>query len=164
MGSFEKDHLAAMLQDPGVAESWLKAHSKPSTDDDLDRLFETFLPIQIDVVKRHCELLPGVPEVLHQLRARGIKIANTTGFDTNMMTDLIPLAAEQGYKPDLWVGRPGRRKRPPAPWMALLCRSPLGYPMSTFVKVGDTLADIDEARAAGMWAVSVVRHGNGRPF
>ena len=34
------------------------------------------------------------------------------------------------------------------------------YPMSRIVKVGDTLADIDEAHAAGMWAVSVVRHGN----
>jgi phosphonoacetaldehyde hydrolase len=34
------------------------------------------------------------------------------------------------------------------------------YPMSTFVKVGDTLADVEEAHAAGMWAVSVVRHGN----
>jgi phosphonoacetaldehyde hydrolase len=34
------------------------------------------------------------------------------------------------------------------------------YPLSSFVKVGDTLADIEEAHAAGMWAVSVLRHGN----
>jgi phosphonoacetaldehyde hydrolase len=34
------------------------------------------------------------------------------------------------------------------------------YPMRAFVKVGDTPADVAEADAAGMWAVSVVRSGN----
>jgi phosphonoacetaldehyde hydrolase len=34
------------------------------------------------------------------------------------------------------------------------------YPMSAFVKVGDTPNDVAEAHAAGMWAVSITRSGN----
>ncbi len=42
-----------------------------------------------------------------------------------------------------------------------LCRAETrGLSISSFVKVGDTIADIAEAHAAGMWAVSVTRTGN----
>src|SRR5262249_584672 len=34
------------------------------------------------------------------------------------------------------------------------------YPLSTFVKVGDTPADIDEGRNAGTWTVGVSETGN----
>lgn len=34
------------------------------------------------------------------------------------------------------------------------------YPLSTFVKVGDTPVDAAEGHAAGTWVVSVVRSGN----
>jgi phosphonoacetaldehyde hydrolase len=162
MGKHKKDHIEAMLQNPSVAARWQKTHGRLPNPADLDRLFEAFLPIQVEIVKRHCDVIPGVSEVVNELRARGIKIANTTGFDTNMMQDLIPLAAQGGYTSDLWVGPDlvGGKGRP-APWMAFYAARQLDvYPMSTFVKVGDTLADIDEAHAAGMWSVAVVRHGN----
>jgi len=113
------------------------------------------------VLKRHCDVIPGVPELVKELRRRGIKIANTTGFDTGMMVDLIQLAAEGGYSPDLWVCPDQVGKGRPAPWMAFYAARQLDvYPMRTFVKVGDTPSDVAEAHAAGMWAVSVIRHGN----
>jgi phosphonoacetaldehyde hydrolase len=78
-----------------------------------------------------------------------------------MMVDLIRLAGEGGYTPDLWVCPDQVGKGRPAPWMAFYAAKQLNvYPMSAFVKVGDTFADVEEAHAAGMWAVSVVRHGN----
>jgi phosphonoacetaldehyde hydrolase len=155
MGKHKKDHIEALLNNPNVAARWKQTPN-------LDRLFEAFLPIQVEIVKRHCDVIPGVPELVRELRTRGLKIANTTGFDTNMMQDLIPLAAAGGYTSDLWIGPDlvGGRGRP-APWMAFYAARHFEiYPMSAFVKVGDTLADIDEAHAAGMWAVSVLRHGN----
>jgi phosphonoacetaldehyde hydrolase len=49
----------------------------------------------------------------------------------------------------------------PAPWMAFHAAKQMGlYPMSTIVKVGDTAVDVEEARNAGMWAVSVTVTGN----
>ena len=124
-------------------------------------LHAEFTPLQIEILKRHCDVIPGVPEVVEELRARGIKIASTTGFEMNMMQDLIPLARSGGYSPDLFVTPDLVGKGRPAPWMAFHAARQLDvYPMTTFVKVGDTAADIAEAHAAGMWAVSVICSGN----
>jgi phosphonoacetaldehyde hydrolase len=161
MGTHKKDHIWTMLQESDISACWEQATGSRATRQDLDRLYEEFMPLQMEVLKRHCDVIPGVVEVVKQLRARGIKIANTTGFDSGMMTDLIRLASEGGYKPDLWVCPDQVGKGRPAPWMAHYAAKQLDvYPLSSFVKVGDTLADIEEAHAAGMWAVSVLRHGN----
>jgi phosphonoacetaldehyde hydrolase len=127
----------------------------------LDSLYEEFTPLQVEVLKRHCDVIPGVAETVRELRCRGIKIASTTGFDTGMMGDLIRLAGEGGFTPDLFVCPDVVGKGRPAPWMAFHAARQLDvYPMKTFVKVGDTPNDVAEAQAAGMWAVSVVRSGN----
>jgi phosphonoacetaldehyde hydrolase len=161
MGAHKKDHIWAMLSDAAVAARWAEAHGTPPTLDDLECLYREFTPLLLEVLKRHCDVLPGVPGVVAELRRRGIRIANTTGFDSGMMVDLIPLAAQGGYTPDLWVTPDLVGKGRPAPWMAFYAAQKLDvYPMSTFVKVGDTVADVAEAHAAGMWAVSVLRHGN----
>src|ERR1039458_6637292 len=161
MGTHKKDHIWSMLTDASMAARWMRANGTAPAREDLERLYAEFTPLLVEVLERHCDVIPGVPEVVRQLRARGIKIANTTGFDSGMMVDLIRLAGEGGYTPDLWVCPDHVGIGRPAPWMAFHAARQLGvYPMSTFVKVGDTLADVEEAHAAGMWAVSVVRHGN----
>ena len=161
MGTHKRDHIRTMLSDPSISRRWAEANGRTPTGADLDKLYADFTPLLTQILPRHSDVIPGVPEVVRQLRARGIKIANTTGFDSGMMGDLIRLAGEGGYRPDLWVCPDQAGGGRPAPWMAFHAARKLDtYPMSTFVKVGDTLADIDEARAAGMWAVSVLRHGN----
>jgi phosphonoacetaldehyde hydrolase len=161
MGAHKKDHIRAVLADPAVARRWEDTHQNPPSEETVNRLYEEFIPLQIEVVKRHCDVIPGVPEVVQQLRARGIKIANTTGFTRDMIVDLVPLAAQGGYSPDLWVCPDDVGKGRPAPWMAFHAARQLNvYPMSTIVKVGDTPSDIAEAQAAGMWMVSVIRSGN----
>ena|ERR1035437_4442741 len=161
MGTHKKDHIWTIVTEPSISERGAKVNGAPATRADLDKLYDEFTLLQMEVLPRHCDVIPGVPEVVKQLRCRGIKIANTTGFDTGMMGDLIRLAGEGGYTADLWVCPDQVGKGRPAPWMAHYAAKQLNvYPMSTFVKVGDTLADVEEAHAAGMWAVSVLRHGN----
>jgi phosphonoacetaldehyde hydrolase len=162
MGAHKKDHLWAMLTDPDILPRWVKAHGEePTREKALEQLWAEFPALQIEVLKRHSDVIPGVSGVVEELRKRGIKIANTTGFDPEMMDGLIAEAAKGGYKPDLWVtpGLVGGGR--PAPWMAFYAARQLGvYPMSTFVKVGDTTIDVDEGHNAGMWVVSIVRTGN----
>ncbi len=161
MGMHKKDHIRSLLSEPDVADRWQRAHGTRPDETLLDRLFEEFFPLQNEVIPQHCDVIPGIPAVVAQLRARGIKIANTTGFETGMMGELKRLASEGGYTPDLWVCPDEVGGGRPAPWMAFHAARKLGlYPMSTFVKVGDTPADVAEAKAAGMWSVSVVRSGN----
>jgi len=161
MGTHKKDHIWSMLTDPSVSERWEKANGTKPTQQTLESLYEEFTPLQVEVLKRHCDVIPGVAETVMELRNRGIKIASTTGFDTGMMGDLIRQANEGGFTPDVFVCPDLVGKGRPAPWMAFYAARQLDiYPMKTIVKIGDTPNDVAEAHAAGMWAVSVVRSGN----
>ena len=162
MGTHKLDHIWVMLSDPAVSSRWEAATGTKPNRELLHRLYAEFTPLQTEVLKRYCDVIPGAPEVAQELRGRGIKIANTTGFDRAMMANLIPLAAQGGYTPDLWVCPDDVGQGRPAPWMAFHAARQLEiYPISTFVKVGDTPVDVAEGHAAGMWVVSVVRSGNG---
>lgn len=161
MGTHKRDHIWTLLSDPQIAQRWQQAQGAAPTPAMLDGLYEKFGPLQVEIIKHHCDVVPGVPQVVEQLRSRGIKIANTTGFDSWMMADLVRLAAEGGYRPDLWVCPDQVGKGRPAPWMIHYAAKELdAYPLSTFVKVGDTTVDVAEAHNAGVWAVSVVASSN----
>lgn len=161
MGAHKRDHIRAVLADPAVAARWEAVRGAPPDEAAVERLYGEFKPLQVEVLKRFCDVIPGVPEVAAELRARGVRIANTTGFDTDMLSDLIPAAEAGGYRSDLWVGPDLVGQGRPAPWMAFYAARKLGiYPMRACVKVGDTPTDVAEAHAAGMWAVSVVECGN----
>lgn len=161
MGAHKLDHIWTMLSDPEIAARWEKANGSPPSKALLEKLYGEFTPLQIEAIKKHCDVIPGVVEIVAELRHRGVKIANTTGYDTSMMVDLIQLAKQGGYSPDLWVCPDMVGKGRPAPWMAYYAAQKLDvYPMSAFVKVGDTPNNVAEAHAAGMWAVAVTRSGN----
>jgi len=161
MGTHKRDHIWMMLSEPAISARWEKVHGAKPTRELLDKLYVEFAPLQVEVLKRHCDVIPGVPEVVQTLRRRGIKLASTTGFDMNMMDGLMEEARRGGFTPDVFVCPDLVGKGRPAPWMAFYAAQKLDvYPMKTIIKVGDTPADVAEARAAGMWAVSVIRSGN----
>jgi phosphonoacetaldehyde hydrolase len=161
MGTHKRDHIWAMMTDPQIAARWEKAHGAKPTQEVLDKLYIEFAPLQVEVLKRHCDVIPGVPEIVRALQGRGIKLASTTGFDMNMMDGLIDEARRGGFTPEVFVCPDLVGKGRPAPWMAFYAAQKLDvYPMKSIIKIGDTPIDIAEARAAGMWAVSVTRTGN----
>lgn len=161
MGSHKRDHIKALLADATISSRWKKAHGLRPDEAVLNQLYAEFVPLQSEVVKQYCDVIPGVPTVMKELRRRNIKVANTTGFASSMIKDLIPLAAKGGYAPDLWVCPDDVGQGRPAPWMIFHAARKLGvYPPRTFVKVGDTPTDAAEGHAAGAWVVSVVRSGN----
>lgn len=161
MGAHKRDHIWAMLSDPSIAARWTAANGSAPDAALLETLYAEFTPLQIEVLERHCEVLPGVPEVTAELTRRGVRFASTTGFDSGMMTGLIRSARANGYNPEIFVTPDIAGGGRPAPWMAFHAARHMGvYPMRAFVKVGDTPADIAEAQSAGMWAVSVVATGN----
>lgn len=161
MGAHKRDHIWAMLNDPSIKQRWTDQHGPEPDTALLDRLYPEFTALQVEVLARHSEVLPGVPEMTAELRRRGIRFSSTTGFDVAMMDGLIRSATANGYNPDIFVCPDMVGGGRPAPWMAFHAARHMGvYPMSTFVKVGDTPVDIAEAKNAGMWAVSVVATGN----
>jgi phosphonoacetaldehyde hydrolase len=78
-----------------------------------------------------------------------------------MLEILLKKAATQGYEPDCSLVPDEVGGGRPLPWMCYeIARRLKVFPLESFVKVGDTVADTEEGLNAGMWTVGVVRTGN----
>ena len=78
-----------------------------------------------------------------------------------MMNILAPIAKANGYFPDSIVTSSCVPNGRPYPWMAYKNAMNLGiFPMNHFVKVGDTIADIEEGINSNMWSVGVIKGGS----
>jgi phosphonoacetaldehyde hydrolase len=161
MGLMKKDHLRTILSRPVVAEAWQAKRGAPVSDADIDILFNNFVPMQLSVLTEYAEPIPGLLDVVAELRDRQIKIGSTTGYIRSMMDILAPKAKENGYDPDCIVCPDEVPTGRPFPWMCYQNAMQLGvFPMSAMVKVGDTLVDIEEGLNAGMWTVGLSLTGN----
>jgi len=68
----------------------------------------------------------------------------------------VPAAARQGYSPDFWIASDQVPLGRPWPWMIFKNMEHLKIcPPSAVVKLGDTIADVEEANNAGVWALAV---------
>ena len=161
MGTHKRDHIQMLLDDPAISARWEAANGTRPDAPLLDRLCAEFAPLLTQLLPQYSELIAGVPETIAELRRRQIKIGSTTGFESGMIREVIPQAERAGFTPEVWVCPDHVGKGRPAPWMMFhAARQMEVYPLHTFVKVGDTPADIAEGHAAGAWVVSVVLSGN----
>jgi phosphonoacetaldehyde hydrolase len=161
MGMFKKDHIRAIMHMEPVAKQWLAVHELPCTEDDVNAMYRDFLPLQLGVIARHADVIPGTLDAIAGFRQRGLKIGSTTGYTRAIMDRLIPLAAQRGYKPDAIVCADEVPAGRPQPWMMYQNAQQFGvYPMSAIVKIGDTVPDIEEGLNAGAWTIGVVKTGN----
>jgi phosphonoacetaldehyde hydrolase len=161
MGMHKRDHIRAMCKMDGIAEQWRERYGRLPSEENVESMFQEFVPLQLSVIEKHADIIPGTIETIDALRARGLGIGSTTGYNDAMMRLLVPKAAEGGYSPDVVVCVSDVPEGRPAPWMALEAAKQMGvYPVEAIVKVGDTVADGGEGLNAGMWTVAVVEHGN----
>jgi phosphonoacetaldehyde hydrolase len=157
MGMHKRDHIAAICAMPEVAAQTENAF----TPEDVERLYRTFIPMQMDVLEKHGDLVPGAIETIETLRKADIKIAFTTGYSREMLDIVVRIAKQQGLYADTAVSGTDVPEGRPAPWMALECAKRLNvYPIHDCLKVGDTIVDIQAGRNAGMWSIGVSDSGN----
>jgi phosphonoacetaldehyde hydrolase len=161
MGVHKKDHIRAMLRTAAVSAKWRAATGRDWTEADVDDLYRDVTPRQLDAISGHSDLIPGVPGVVAALRGMGLKVAATTGYFRAADDAIRAAAARQGYEPDFAIGADDVPAGRPAPWMIFRCMEALGvYPPAAVVKVGDTIADIEDGRNAGCWSVGVIDSSN----
>jgi 2-aminoethylphosphonate--pyruvate transaminase/phosphonoacetaldehyde hydrolase len=156
MGLHKRDHIRNMLSTAAIAERWRSVHGSAWTDADLEALYRSFLPLQLAVLPDHGAIVPGLLEVVLAIRQRGLRIAATTGYFAEATRLVLNLAANQGFVPDCARGADDVKAGRPAPWMMFSIMEQLQvYPPAAVIKVGDTLADIQEGLAAGAWSLGV---------
>jgi phosphonoacetaldehyde hydrolase len=161
MGAHKKVHIRMISKMDGVAERWEKVHGRRPTEEDVDAMFEDFVPLQLACLADYADLIPGCLEAVADFRTRGLKIGSTTGYTGEMMELLLAEAKTRGYEPDASVCATDVPAGRPYPFMCLKNAIDLQvYPMEATVKVGDTLPDIDEGLNAGMWTIGLAKTGN----
>lgn len=161
MGLPKWQHIQALGRLPRVADQWRAVHGREFRDADVDALYAEFTPMNRAAVPRHAALVPGVPGLVAELRARGLKIGSTTGYNREIMDVLAPLAAAQGFVPDNLVCAGDVAENRPAPLGMYRCFLDLAvWPAARVVKVDDTVPGLLEGRHAGCWTVAVLASGN----
>lgn len=161
MGIAKKAHIRSILEIERVRTAWISRHGAPPSETDVNTLYERFIPNQIQVLADYSELIPGVRDAVVRMRSRGLKIGTTTGYNRAMLNYLLERAAAQNFTPDCAFCPDDAGAGRPLPWMCYLAAIRLEvYPMAAMLKIGDTPADIEEGRNAGMWTIGITRTGN----
>lgn len=161
MGIAKLDHLRAIAASPEVSEEWQRVHGSACGESEIQAMYEALVPIQEQVIPRFSKLIPGTLETASEIRSRGYAIGATTGYPRSVAMLAAYEAIRQGYEPDSMVCADDVPAARPEPWMLLRVMEALrAFPPHAVVKVGDTLADIDEGFNAGTWTVGVASTGN----
>jgi len=161
MGLAKKDHVRALFKLDTVQKQWISEFGRIPTELDVESIYSELEPKLATIVKKYSEPIPGAIELIESLKKLGIKVGTTTGYVASMMDNIIPLAAAKGLLPDSVVSSSEVSAGRPAPWMIYQnCEKMNVFPLSQMVKIGDTVADIQEGKNAGMWTIGLTKSGN----
>lgn len=162
MGLRKDLHIKAMTEISEIRERWHGIHGQYPNQEDVDRMFEDFVPMQLDCLRNYTTLLPLVAETTQSLQKQGIKIGSTTGFLRSMVDILEEDARKQGYTPDASVaGDEVINGARPKPFMVYRNLDLMDvHPIQSVIKVDDTVSGVGEALEAGCWGVGIARYSN----
>lgn len=161
MGMHKRDHIKTMLEMPEISEQWVRVKGHQYTADELEALFNEFIPLQLECLPDFCQIIEGAAESANKLREMGIKLAATTGYNREMMNIVLESLKKQGLEFDVTSCAAEVPAGRPAPWMIYRCMEAAEvYPASAVINFGDTVADVASGKNASVFSVGVVRSGN----
>ncbi|MGL5821915.1 MAG: phosphonoacetaldehyde hydrolase [Sarcina sp.] len=157
MGKLKIDHARAILEMPRVRDEFKKIYMRDFNENDVNDLYEIFEKKLFDTLKDYVKLKPNVLYVMDTLKNKGIRIGTTTGYTKEMLDIILPIAYEEGYRPEFNIASDQVAKGRPHPCMIEENAKAFGIKdMKSIIKVGDTLVDIEEGKNAGVYTVAVV--------
>jgi len=162
MGVHKRVHISEICKTPSVTQRWLSKKGKAPSEADIDRIYDKYLTTTEDVLSNNSSLITGTPETMSVLRSKlGVKIGSTTGYTTEIMAKLRPIAAAEGYAPDCYVTSSDVPVARPSPSMIFLNMVKLDiWNTKCVVKVDDSAAGIVAGLHAGCWTVGIAKTGN----
>ncbi|ODG92471.1 MULTISPECIES: phosphonoacetaldehyde hydrolase [Bacillaceae] len=158
MGMLKIDHIREMLSMPRISKLWIEKYERPFNEQDVNILYANFEPALMASLSDYADPIPGVIEVVQELRNKGLKIGSTTGYTNKMMDVVVPNAEIKGYYPDFYI-TPDETNSFGRPYPYMIYRNMEALKLTApwkVVKVGDTISDIKEGINAGVWSVGVI--------
>lgn len=157
MGKLKIDHVRDLICLPSVTEQFFDLYQRKANEEDIVAIYNDF---EKQVLARLPEFVVPIPHVVNtvsELRKMGLKIGSTTGYTSEMMKIVLPLAREQGYSPDCCITSTDVKRGRPYPYMIYKNMLELDIPsVSSIIKVGDTISDIQEGVNAACISVGVI--------
>jgi len=161
MGMAKRPHVAALMALPRIADAWRERHGRSPTEADIDAVYEVFVPMNVEVAGHYADVIPGAAEAVVELRRRGLKIGSSTGYTREIMAEVTPIAAAQGYVPDCIVCTGDTPDGRPTPFMLYRAFLELAvWPAWACVKVDDTEVGVAEGLNGGCWSIGIAVTGN----
>lgn len=156
MGLNKRQHLVAMLNQSRIEALWQAVHGRSWNEADVDQMYHDFMPLQLETIAAHSELVPGLLDVVRELSTLECQVAGTTGYFRQAAATVAQRAAGAGFQPAVNVCADDVPAGRPAPWMIYRAMEQTSvYPPATVLNVGDTIADIQAGVNAGCWSVGV---------
>ncbi len=157
MGMTKIEHIRQMLHMSTINEQFVRIYQRNWNEEDVSAINRSFEKHLFVTLGDFAEPIPGVVEIMNELRSQQIRIGSTTGYTGSMMDVVRKEAAMKGYVVDSCVTSDHLPSGRPAPYMIFqnminLCASNLNQ----VVKVGDTLEDIREGVNAKVWTIGVL--------
>ncbi|MGI6212014.1 MAG: HAD family hydrolase [Anaerovoracaceae bacterium] len=169
MGLYKPEHMRWLLNEPGVAAQWKKAHDgNEATEQDFEELMKEFRVLLSKYIVDDDLTRPvdGTAECIDRLRQAGIAIGLDTGYFADDAEALNKILAEKyGILFDAESNGdrvPGR----PSPFMIFDCMRQIYdkngevFAASQVVKVDDTATGIRSGNNAGAWTIGVYMSGS----
>ena len=151
MGMPKRAHIETMLRQ----EEFAGQLGGRDLENLRDAVYNDFEALLMGVLENHADPLPHVVETVEVLRDMGMRIGSTTGYTTEMMEVVVPIARAQGYSPDYLVC-PDEVAGIGRPYPYMLFKNLQAFKAISVhqaIKVGDTAADIEEGKNAGVISV-----------
>ncbi|MBW4630380.1 MAG: beta-phosphoglucomutase [Iphinoe sp. HA4291-MV1] len=143
----------SLLHILGVSEALLK-EARTATEEQIQEMMERknryFVEMMQNLTPAH--LLPGVADLLQELRAAGIKVALGSS-SKNAQTVIERLGIAQHF--DAIADGYSVSQPKPAPDLFLFAAQQLGFSPSQCIVVEDAGSGVEAALAAGMWTVGL---------
>ena len=160
MGLHKLVHIQSILKEETIKNQW-ESTTNLSLTSLSNEIFEKLLVATKEEAIERTKPIDGVIDFMNKYRHYGIKFGSTTGYTREMMNDIIPLATERGILFDSVVTPDEVPFGRPYPWM--IYKNAINietYPLWKMIKIGDTIADIQEGINAGMWIIALTKCGN----
>ncbi len=140
--------------EPLVERALEAGHTPGARSVPLAEALAMFKDIYSTQMFRDSRLYPGVVPTLESLRAAGLALFCVTNKDAALA---VPLMREAGLEPYMafTIGTRTKQERKPSPDMLLRATAQLRLVPQQVVYVGDSVIDMEAARAAGCRAVAV---------
>lgn len=158
MGMSKRDHTATLLALKESQDQWQAKYGCLPDEKEIDAIYARFETLLFEDLAQNSNLKPDTLTVIQALKAAGYNIGTTTGYTKEMMAVVAKVAEAAGYKPD-YIATAEQTNALGRPYPYMIYQNMQYFQaksVAEVVKVGDTIADIEEGKNAGVYTVAVI--------